>query len=132
MYDVQINPIKNRLYITLGDGNYTDIAVYVNEIERACRYTAPGFTCVIGLNKKGLIRKRDKDVLFNTACLVYAYGASKIVYVRKNNDNLDLFQRSLMDFQIDLTVENAKNIQEAEDILNERKLGRNELKIAPN
>ena len=93
---------------------------------------ASGFTCVIGLNKKGLIRQSDKDLLFNTACLVYAYGASKIVYVRKNNDKSDLFQRSLMDFQTDFTVENAKNIQEAEDILNERKLGRNELKIAPN
>lgn len=132
MYDVQINPIKNRLYITLGDGIYTDIAVYVNEIESACKYMASGFTCVIGLNKKGLIRQSDKDLLFNTACLVYAYGASKIVYVRKNNDKSDLFQRSLMDFQTDFTVENAKNIQEAEDILNERKLGRNELKIAPN
>ena len=132
MYDVQINPIKNRLYITLGDGIYTDIAVYVNEIESACRNMAPGFTCVIGLNKKGLIQQRDKGLLFNTACLVYAYGASKIVYVTKNNDNSDLFQRSLMNFQTDFTVENAKNIREAEDILNERKLGRNELKIAPN
>jgi hypothetical protein len=106
--------------------------VYVSEIESACRCMAPGFTCVIGLNKKGLIQQMDKDLLFNTACLVYAYGASKIVYVTKNNDNSDLFQRSLMNFQTDFTVENAKNIQEAEDILNERKLDRNELKIAPN
>ena len=54
--------------------------------------------------------------------LIYAYGASKIVCVRENNDNSGFFQRNLKDFQTDFTMENAKNIQEAEDILDENKI----------
>lgn len=130
MYDIQTNPIKNRLYITLGDKDYIDIPVYVNQIESACKYLAPGFTCVAVLNKKGLIRQKDEDLLFNTADLVYAYGAHKIVYVRKTNHNSELFQRRLMNFQIAATVENATNIQEAEEILDERTPGR--LQFHPN
>ena len=124
MYDVQTNPVKNRLYITLGDKDYIDIPVYVNQIESACRYLAPGFTCVAVLTKKGLIRQKDQDLLFNTADLIYAYGARKIVYVSKPNHNSELFQRSLMNFQLAATVENVTNIQEADEILDERTPGR--------
>ena len=122
MLDVQINSIKNRLYITMGDLKSADIAAYVNKIESACRSLASCFTCLTVLNKKGLIRQREKDLLFITMGLIYAYGASKIVCVRENNDNSGFFQRNLKDFQTDFTMENAKNIQEAEDILDENKI----------
>ena len=130
MYDIQTNPIKNRLYITLGDKDYIDVPMYVNQIESACRYLAPGFSCVAVLNKKGLIRQKDEDLLFNTADLVYAYGARKIVYVRETHPNSELFQRSLMNFQIAATVENVTNIREAEEILDEKTPGR--LQFHPN
>ena len=79
MLDVKINSIKNRLYITMGDLKSADIAAYVNKIESACSNLAPGFTCLTVLNKKGLLRQREKDLLFNTVDLIYTYGASKIV-----------------------------------------------------
>jgi len=106
----------------MGDLKSADIAAYVNKIESACRSLASGFTCLTVLNKKGLIRQREKDLLFITMGLIYAYGASKIVCVRENNDNSGFFQRNLKDFQTDFTMENAKNIQEAEDILDENKI----------
>lgn len=124
MYDVQTNPVKNRLYITLGDKDNIDIPAYVDQIETACRYLAPGFTCVTVLTKKGLIRQKDQDLLFHTADLLYAYGARKIVYVSKPNHNSELFQQSLMNFQLAATVENVSNIQEADEILDERTPGR--------
>jgi hypothetical protein len=124
MYDVQTNPVKNRLYITLGDKDYIDIPVYVDQIESACKYLAPGFTCVAVVNKEGLICQKDQDLFFNTADLVYAYGARKIVYVRETHHNSDLFHRSLMNFQVAAMVENAANIQEAEEILDEKTSGR--------
>ena len=89
--------------------------MYVDQIESACKYLAPGFTCVAILNKEGLIRQKDQDLLFNTADLVYAYGAHKIVYVRKSNS------------QIPGSVENATDIQEADDILDEKTSGRLQL-----
>jgi hypothetical protein len=127
MYEVQTNPVKNRLYITLGDKDYIDIPMYVDQIESACKYLAPGFTCVAILNKEGLIRQKDQDLLFNTADLVYAYGAHKIVYVRKSNHQPELFQRSLVNSQIPGSVENATDIQEADDILDEKTSGRLQL-----
>ena len=130
MYEVRTNPVKNRLYITLGDKDYINIPVYVDQIESACRYLAPGFTCVAVLNKKGLMRQKDQDLLFNTADLIYAYGARKIVYVRKTNYNSELFRRSLMNFQLAATVENVTDIREADEILDERTPGR--LQFHPN
>jgi hypothetical protein len=124
MYDVRTNPVKNRLYITLRDKDYIDLPVYVEQIESACRYLAPGFTCVAVLDKEGLIRQKEEDLLFNTVDLVYAYGARKIVYVSKPNHNSELFQRSLMNFQFAATVGNVTNIQEADEILDERIPGR--------
>jgi hypothetical protein len=124
MYDVRTNPVKNRLYITFGDKDYIDLPMYVDQIESACRYLAPGFTCVAVLDKEGLIRQKEEDLLFNTVDLVYAYGARKIVYVSKPNHNSELFQRSLTNFQFAATVGNVTNIQEADEILDERIPGR--------
>jgi hypothetical protein len=121
MHDVQINPIKNRLYITLKDCNYSDLTAYVNQIENACKYLVLGFTCLILLNRKGLLRQSDKDLLFNTADLVYSYGASKIVNVQKSNNSSGFLRRSLIGFQTDFPLENAENIRQAEDILDGEK-----------
>lgn len=117
MHDVQINLLKNRLYITLRDSNYSDMKKYVNEIESAIMSLVPGFTCLTVLNKEGLVNQSEKDLTFNTMDLVYAYGTGKIAHVRKNNDPLGFFQQSLMGFQSYFQVVKTNNIQEAEDIL---------------
>lgn len=121
MHDVQINPIKNRLYITLGDCNYPDFTAYVKQIENACKYLVSGFTCLTVLNRKGILRQSDKDLLFNTADLVYSYGGSKIVNVKKNNKGSESPRRRLIGFQTDFPIENAENIRQAEEILDGKK-----------
>ena len=121
MHDVQINPIKNRLYITLGDCNYSGFAEYVNQIENACKYLVPGFTCLAVLNRKGILRQSDKDLLFNTADLVYSYGASKIVNVKKSNNTSGFLRRRLIGLQTEFPIENAENIRQAEEILDGKK-----------
>ena len=120
MHHVQINPLKNRMYIILKDGNTSDIRAYVNTIENACGDLPYNFSCVVVLEKKGIIRQSDIDLLFNTMDLIYAYGADRIILVRKNNGNSDFFQPNLMNFNTCFTVGNAKDIQEAENILDQR------------
>lgn len=117
MHDVRIDPLKNRLYITMGAWNYADNAAYINDIESACKDLVPGFTCLTVFKNNGIVRQSDRDLLFNTADLVYAYGAGKIVHVKKESDTLGFPQDGLMGFQTDFQVKNAKNIWEAEDIL---------------
>lgn len=120
MHHVQINPLKNRMYIILKDGNTSDIRGYVNTIENACEDLPYNFSCVVVLDKKGIVRQSDIDLLFNTMDLIYAYGADRIIFVRKNNGNSDFFQPNPLNFNTCFTVENAMNIQEAENILDQR------------
>jgi len=108
------------MYITLRDGNKSDITAYVNTIENACSDLPYNFSCVVVFDKKEIIRQSDIDLLFNTMDLIYAYGADRIILVRKNNGNSDFFQPNLLNFKTCFTVENAVNIQEAENILDYR------------
>ena len=117
MHYIRIDAIKNRLYINLGIDERIDVADYVNELENACKYLIPGFTCLIDLNKKKMVRQSDKDLLFNTADLVYAYGAGKIIHIRKNDETMDIFKKSKTSYHNFFPVEIAQNIQEAENIL---------------
>lgn len=120
MHHVHINPIKNRMYIILKDGNTSNIKAYVDKIENACGDLPYNFSCVVVLDKKGIVRQSDIDLLFNTVDLIYAYGADIIILVRKNNGNSDFFQPNLLNFKTCFTVENAMDIQEAESILDQR------------
>jgi hypothetical protein len=120
MHHVHINPIKNRMYIILKDGNPNDRTQYVNTIEDACGDLAYNFSCVAVLDKTGSVRQNDLDLLFNTVDLIYAYGAGRIVLVGKNNSDPDFFQQKLFNLKACFMVENAKNIQEAEDKLDQK------------
>ncbi|MGA7144766.1 MAG: hypothetical protein WBY47_09710 [Desulfobacterales bacterium] len=117
MHHIHINPIKNRMYVILKDGNTHDRAEYVNTIENACGDLADSFSCVAVFDKKGSVRQNDLDLLFNTVDLIYAYGAGRIVLVRKNNASSDFFQQNLFNLKACFMVENASDIQEAEDKL---------------
>jgi hypothetical protein len=120
MHHIHTNPIKNRMYIILKDGNTNDIKAYVNAIENACGDLPYHFSCVVVLDKKGIVRQSEIDLLFNTVDLIYAYGADRIILVRKNNGNSDFVQPNLLNFKTCFTVENAMDIQEAENILDQR------------
>jgi hypothetical protein len=120
MHHVHINPIKNRMYIILKDGNTSDMTAYVDKIENACGDLPYNFSCVVVFDKKEIVRQSDIDLLFNTMDLIYAYGADRIILVRKNNGDSDFFRPNLLNFKTCFTVENAMDIQEAENILDQR------------
>ena len=109
--------MKNRLYITVGDLNQADMRAYVRNIESACNELVSGFTCLIVLQKKGMVRQKDEDFLFSTTDLISAYGAEKIAYVRKTNGNAKMSRISPFNFQTFTPVEHVVSIQEAEDFL---------------
>ncbi|MBC8431949.1 MAG: hypothetical protein H8D96_08505 [Desulfobacterales bacterium] len=117
MPNVRINGLKNRLYITLRDWEQADMFAYVQKIESACKALASGFTCLLVLQKNGLIHQKNKDLLFSTTDLISAYGASKVAYVRKTNGNSSISRLSPLNFQPFIPVEHALNIKEAENIL---------------
>ena len=73
------------------------------------------------LRKNGLIHQKDKDLLFSTTDLISAYGAGKIVYVKKPNDTTSASWLNQFYIQPFIPVEIASNIDEAENILDRRK-----------
>jgi len=118
MPDVKVNTSKNRLYITLEDWDPTHMLAYVQNIESACRILSSGFSCLMVLRKNGLIHQKDKDLLFSTTDLISAYGAGKIVYVKKPNDTISASWLNQFYIQPFIPVEIASNMEEAEAILN--------------
>ena len=120
MHHVHINPIKNRMYVILKEGAANDMTEYVNIIENACGDLAYNFSCVAALDKKGGVRQKDLDLLFNTVDLIYAYGAGRIVLIGKNNAEADFFQKNIFNLKACFAVENARDMQEAEDKLDQR------------
>jgi hypothetical protein len=70
------------------------------------------------LRKNGLIHQKDKDLLFSTTDLISAYGAGKIVYVKKPNDTTSSSWLTQFYIQPFIPVEIASNMEEAEAILN--------------
>ena len=117
MPEVQINLLKNRLYITLDDWDQGDMPVYVRKIESACKALVPGFTCVAVLRKNGLIRQIDKDLLFNTTDLISAYGVSKVAYVRNNTAEENEIPWISINMHSYVPVYCVPNVNEAEAIL---------------
>lgn len=117
MPEVQIDLLKNRLYITLEDWDQGDMPVYVRKIESACKALVPGFTCVAVLRKNGLIRQIDKDLLFNTTDLISAYGVSKVAYVRQNHAEENELPSISINLHSYVPVHCAPNVNEAEAIL---------------
>jgi hypothetical protein len=120
MHHVHINPIKNRMYIILKEGISSDVRAYVDKIENACGDLPYNFSCVVVLDKTGTVRQSDIDLLFNTVDLIYAYGADRIILVRNNDGNSPFFYPDLLNFKTCFTVENAMDIQDAENKLDQR------------
>jgi hypothetical protein len=119
MPDIRLNSLKNRLYITLKNWDQINRYTYVQNIESACRTLVFGFTCLIVLKKNGMIRQKDKDLLFSTADLISAYGAAKVVIVKKTGKSTSMFERSPLSIHSFFRIKQALNIKEAENILDE-------------
>lgn len=114
---VRTNNLKNRLYITLKDWDPVNRSAYVQDIESACRDLVFGFSCLIVLTKNGLVRQIDKDLLFCTTDLISAYGAAKVVVVRKPSATMRIFRESPFSVHSFFPIEQASSIKEAESIL---------------
>lgn len=120
MPDVRLNSLKNRLYITIGDWDQADMRPYVRKIESACKALVPGFSCLVVLIKKGLIRQKEKDLVFSTKDLISAYGASKVVCVVKTSGYSSMSRLNPFTIQPVVAVEHALSTREAEDILDNK------------
>ncbi|MBC8431961.1 MAG: hypothetical protein H8D96_08570 [Desulfobacterales bacterium] len=117
MPNIKISGLKNRLYITLRDWEQADMCAYVQKIESACKALASGFTCLLIMQKNGLIRQKDKDLLFNTTDLISAYGAGKVAHVVKTKENSKRYWLNPLYIKTFIPIEHALSTKEAEEIL---------------
>ncbi|MBW1841969.1 MAG: hypothetical protein JRI75_09275 [Deltaproteobacteria bacterium] len=124
MHEIEIDQRKNRLYLIMNSSDRVEIKACVEKIEDACKMLVPGFTCIVAFLKNNALKQRDEDLLFHIEDLVYAYGAKKIVRVRKNGSAIDRFHTPMFYFQPAYFAANAATIEEAEEILDSMKTRR--------
>ncbi|MFC1828687.1 hypothetical protein ACFL0O_03630 [Thermodesulfobacteriota bacterium] len=124
MHEIDIDQRKNRLYLIMNSSDRVEIKSCVEKIEEACKILVPGFTCIVAFLKNGALKQRDEDLLFHIEDMIYAYGAKKVVRVRRNGSVIDRFQTPMFYFQPTYFAENAATIEEAEEILDSMKIRR--------
>ena len=117
MNKIEADFIKNRLYITFSESDKTEMNAYVDKIEQACKKLLPGFTCIAVFPRNEDPKQKELDLLFNTEDLIYAYGATKIVRVKKSSRTLARFRKIWLNMQSNIEVEDVTTVQEAEKIL---------------
>lgn len=124
MYEIVIDQRKNRLYLSTGTYNTVEIKTCVEKIEGACRVLVPGFTCIVVFLRNGSFKQVHGDLLFHVEDLIYAYGAKKIVRVRKKGDILDRVSAPSFYLHPRYLTESVTTIREAEKILDGMKTRR--------
>jgi len=124
MHEIDIDQRKNRLYLIMNSSDRVEIKSCVEKIEEACKILVPGFTCIVAFPKNGTLKQRDEDLLFHIEDLIYAYGAKKVVRVRRNGSAIDRFHTPMFYIQPTYFAENAATIEEAEEILDSMKIRR--------
>lgn len=124
MYEIVIDQRKNRIYLSIGAYDTAEIKTCVKKIEDACRVLVPGFTCIVDFLKNGSFKQVHGDLLFHIEDLIYAYGAKKIVRVRKKGDILDRVSAPTFYLHPRYLTESATTIKEAEKILDGIKIRR--------
>ena len=117
MHEIKADFIKNRLYIIFRESDKAEMNAYVDKIEQVCKKLLPGFTCIAVFPRNEDPKQTELDLLFDTEDLIYAYGAMKIVRVKKSSRTLARFRKSWLKIQSDIEVEDATTVQEAENIL---------------
>ena len=121
MRKIEIDPRKNRLYLIMDTADKLELKQFVEKIEKVCRSLVPGFSCVVAFTNGGPVKQRDEDLLFHIEDLIYAYGAKKVVRVRKNGNIFDLLSQRTLNMQPTYFAGNAASIEEAEKILDNMK-----------
>lgn len=124
MNEIVIDQRKNRLYVSMDTCETGEIKRCVEKIEDACRMLVPGFTCILVFLADESAKQRHGDLLFHIEDLIYAYGAKKIVRVRKKENILDRASAPSFYLHPEYFTENAATIKEAEKILDGMKIRR--------
>ena len=117
MHEIKADFIKNRLYIIFRESDKAEMNAYVDRIEQVCKKLLPGFTCIAVFPRNEDPDQTELDLLFNTEDLIYAYGAMKIVRVKKSSRTLARFRKIWLKIQSNIAVEDVTTVQEAEKLL---------------
>lgn len=124
MYEIVIDQKNNRLYLSMNFGEDVEIKTCVEKIEAACRSLVPGFSCIVSFLRSDAIKQVHGDLLFHLEDLIYAYGAKKIVRVRKKGTMIDRISGTSLFLHPQHFTESATTIKEAERILDGMKVRR--------
>ena len=117
MHDIRADAEKNRLYISLGESNGTEMAALLGEADRACRRLRPDFTCLMHFQPGKLLRRRDEGVIFRLQNILHSNGLGKAVYVRPEGSVIGRFQLEMLHIRSQCPGQDAVTVEEGEALL---------------
>lgn len=116
MLEIKVNPLKNRLYITLGRVRKDKVADAAKSISEKIRSLDQGFTCITRIVDIRDIDENDIREILKIQDLLSQNGMSKAVRVGAETGK-DLLDRLGQD--VSYIALSAATLEEAEQILDE-------------
>ena len=116
MFNVRIDLIKNRLYLTLGCIQKNRVKYVLTVIENAAKKLDPGFTCVTRIIDARNINASDVDDIKSIQGRLVACGMSRVVRVGNEHGKQLLH---LVGAELKTISQDADNLEEAEFLLDE-------------
>lgn len=120
MYEVKIDPQKNRLYIILkGFLKNPEMQEVVDEVIRSIDKMKPGFDIITDLSEFKPVSQEGTEYLKRAQMAVYKSEVRKVVRVVKHVISAMQFTRIQREIGADYEVIEANTLEEAERILDE-------------
>jgi len=117
MYEIKINPTKNRLYLLFGEMNRDELIMVIQDIERECQKLISGFDCITVFQEGKIITHLDEDLLCMVQEVVFRYGIRRVVRVVGKAEDLGRRQLERLAIQAEYPVEYAETTEDAERML---------------
>jgi hypothetical protein len=116
MFNVRVDLIKNRLYLTFGCIQKNRVKYVLNVIEKAAKKLDPGFTCVTRIIDARDVSASDVSDIKEIQERLVACGMSRVVRVG-NEHGKNLLH--IVGAELKTISEDADSLEEAESLLDE-------------
>ncbi len=118
MYEVRIDKVKNRLYLSANEIFRREAREFAEIIERECKKLKPGFTCITDLRRyKRQIGKVDR-IIHDVQALLAKAGMKKVVrVVSPESAEVELQFEAISVLKIGYSAYTTTSMKIAEEIL---------------
>ncbi len=122
MYQVRIDPEKNRLYLTLSEVYRQEAKELYERLESECKQLKPGFTCITDLRRQKKPIGRVDQLIYSIQKLLANSGMRKVVrIVTPGAEEIELQFENISTLKVGYSAYTTTSMKIAEEILDKEK-----------